>query len=267
MNKEREVGLLEQLEIACIRPKKYNELLQNKKSKRWRYILVLAFLLVFIEAIIPMVAWDVSVGGLKNFVEKGLPAFEITSKGLNMEDEIEIKVPGVAKVIVDPNRDAFTKEDIKGNYSSQVLISKNNALFINMNLSQEVSFASLKEGVIDNSTLVSMIPMARVSFALYLVLLVVTKIVVYLWWTLVFAFICRSVVKTDKGKMVTMSQAFEITFYARTLSEVISSVNVCLGGFVDGMSLLIASVFLTMGYIRLGEISVLNSGAIEAENE
>ncbi len=266
MNEQRHIGLLEQLEIACFRPKKYNQLLDNKKSRRWLYMIVVACLLVLIESVIPIMAWDVSVGGLKNFIKNGLPAFEITSKGLTIEDNIEIDVAGVARVIVDPSKESFTSSDVDNTYASQILISKSNALFISSSISREVKFSTLGESVIDNDALVSLIPMFRVGFGIYLIMLLISKIFMYLFWAIIFAFCCRSAVRTTDGRKVTMAQAFEVSFYARTLSAVIMSVNTCLGGYIDESILFIASIFLIMGYIRLGEMSVLNNGEFKTES-
>lgn len=47
--------------------------------------------------------------------------------------------------------------------------------------------------------------------------------------------------------------------YARTLAATIGSVNAALGYRIDSMILMIVTVFITMGFIMRGEISVLDT--------
>ena len=57
---------------------------------------------------------------------------------------------------------------------------------------------------------------------------------------------------------MSMAESFYIAVYARTLAAIISSVNVALGYMMDSMILMIVTVFITMGFIMRGEISVLD---------
>lgn len=59
--------------------------------------------------------------------------------------------------------------------------------------------------------------------------------------------------------MVSMAESFYIAVYARTLAAIIGSVNAALGYRIDSMILMIVTVFITMGFIMRGEISVLDT--------
>ena len=91
----------------------------------------------------------------------------------------------------------------------------------------------------------------------YLVVLLITKAVQYLLVALAFALICRGSVRTTEGKIVSMAESFYIAVYARTLA-VIGSANIALGYMIDSFVLMIVTVFITMGFIMRGEISVLD---------
>ena len=56
-----------------------------------------------------------------------------------------------------------------------------------------------------------------------------------------------------------MAESFYIAVYARTLAAIIGSVNAALGYRIDSMILMIVTVFITMGFIMRGEISVLDT--------
>ena len=80
----------------------------------------------------------------------------------------------------------------------------------------------------------------------------------YLLVALAFALICRGSVRTTEGKIVSMAESFYIAVYARTLAAVIGSANIALGYMIDSFVLMIVTVFITMGFIMRGEISVLD---------
>ena len=58
---------------------------------------------------------------------------------------------------------------------------------------------------------------------------------------------------------MSMAESFYIAVYARTLDAIIGSVNAALGYRIDSMILMIVTVFITMGFIMRGEISVLDT--------
>lgn len=58
---------------------------------------------------------------------------------------------------------------------------------------------------------------------------------------------------------MSMAESFYIAVYARTLAAIIGSVNAALGYRIDSMILMIVTVFITMGFIMRGEISVLDT--------
>ena len=123
---------------------------------------------------------------------------------------------------------------------------------------QQIVLSQYKNLRLNNAGLVEMIPALNMFLIYYLVVLLITKAVQYLFVALVFALICRGSVRTTEGKVVSMAESFYIAVYARTLAAIISSVNVALGYALDSLVLMIVTVFITMGFIMRGEISVLD---------
>ena len=99
-----------------------------------------------------------------------------------------------------------------------------------------------------------MLPAFYMFLVFYLVVLLITKAVQYLLVALAFALICRGSVRTTEGKIVSMAESFYIAVYA----AVIGSANIALGYMIDSFVLMIVTVFITMGFIMRGEISVLD---------
>ena len=110
----------------------------------------------------------------------------------------------------------------------------------------------------NNKGLAEMLPAFYMFLVFYLVVLLITKAVQYLLVALAFALICRGSVRTTEGKIVSMAESFYIAVYARTLAAVIGSANIALGYMIDSFVLMIVTVFITMGFIMRGEISVLD---------
>lgn len=257
MEKENRIGFLEQFKIACIKPSLYKKLLDIKSGRKWIYLLILILSLVFVEEGIPFAGWDVSVGGLKNFVENRIPEFTLNSSGLKMEAPIVIEGDNSSRIIVDSGVKQYKKGDLEEDYTMEILASESNVLIKNGQVVQEILFSSLGDRVMDQNTLVELLPFFRFMLFIYALVTIVTKTVVYLFWTLCFGLICRSAVRSPEGDMVTIGEAMELSFYAKTLPALLSSINVCLGYLINGMTMTMISIFLTMIYLYRAEFAVL----------
>ena len=122
----------------------------------------------------------------------------------------------------------------------------------------EIVLSQFKNWKLNNKGLAEMLPAFYMFLVFYLVVLLITKAVQYLLVALAFALICRGSVRTTEGKIVSMAESFYIAVYARTLAAVIGSANIALGYMIDSFVLMIVTVFITMGFIMRGEISVLD---------
>lgn len=256
MEKESRVDILQQFRIACMKPSLYKKLLDNKYRK-WLFLPILIVMLVLIENIIPFAGWDASVGGLRNFVENRIPEFTLSAEGLKMESPVFIEREGVMRIVVDSDVAKYKKDDLESDYMEEILVSQSNLLLKNGKVLQEFSFSSLGSGVLTNKTITEMLPLIRFMLGVYAVILAVIKAVQYMFWTLCFAMICRSSVRSPQGDMVTFKEAFALSFYAKTLPAIACSINVCLGYKIDSMFAIMASVFLTMMFMYRAEFAIL----------
>ena len=237
MQQESKIGFLWQYVIACVHPSQYKELIRKKKGAFIGYISVLIMFLVFIENVIPFAAWTASVGGFENLFLERIPGF----------------------VKADSSVEQFKESDFQSDYVQELLVGKKNILIKMPSGKQVISLSQFKNWRLNNQGLVEMLPALYMFLAFYLVVLLITKAVQYLLVALAFALICRGSVRRSDGKMVSMAESFYIAVYARTLAAIIGSVNAALGYRIDSMILMIVTVFITMGFIMRGEISVLDT--------
>lgn len=257
MQQESKIGFLWQYVIACIHPSQYKELIKKKKGAFIGYISVLVMFLVLIESVIPFAAWTASVGGFENLLLNGIPKFTLEKGQFQSESPIDFTIGGVVRIKADSSVKQFKESDLKSAYVQELLVGKKNILIKTPSGNQSIKLSQFKNWKLDNQGLVEMLPALYMFLAFYLVVLLITKAVQYLLVALAFALICRGSVRTTDGKIVSMSEAFYIAVYARTLAAIIGSVNAALGYMVDSMILMIVTVFITMGFIMRGEISVL----------
>ena len=143
-------------------------------------------------------------------------------------------------------------------YVQELLVGKKNILIKMPSGNQQIVLSQFKNWKLNNKGLAEMLPAFYMFLVFYLVVLLITKAVQYLLVALAFALICRGSVRTTEGKIVSMAESFYIAVYARTLAAVIGSANIALGYMIDSFVLMIVTVFITMGFIMRGEISVLD---------
>ena len=259
MQQESKIGFLWQYVIACVHPSQYKELIRKKKGAFIGYISVLIMFLVFIENVIPFAAWTASVGGFENLFLERIPGFTLEKGEFHSESPIDFTIGGVVRVKADSSVEQFKESDFQSDYVQELLVGKKNILIKMPSGKQVISLSQFKNWRLNNQGLVEMLPALYMFLAFYLVVLLITKAVQYLLVALAFALICRGSVRRSDGKMVSMAESFYIAVYARTLAAIIGSVNAALGYRIDSMILMIVTVFITMGFIMRGEISVLDT--------
>lgn len=257
MKDRKELGLLDQFEIACLRPGKYSELLPLKKGRKLLYFLILLALLTCIEVVIPMLAWNFSVGGIKNYILKDIPAFTISDQKFSMDEKVDLEFGGAIHLVIDDSKEKYTLNDLEGEYPAEIMISQSNALIDSMDMVQEIRFSEFGNAEITNKSLLVLVPFIRISMGLYVLMMAVTRGGMYLFWALGYALICKGMVRTPVGRTVSFADAFTFSFYAKTLFAIVDSINICIGGKIDETILIIVSVFVTMAYIRKAEFSML----------
>lgn len=262
--REKSIGLLEQYEIACIRPGRYPELLHLKKSKKIKYMILLLLFLVFLEVGIPFAAWDYSVGGLGHFITEGIPTFSISKEGLKTKDKVDTELAGFIHVQIDANKKQFTMQDITEKYPVEFLVSGHNFMVKTLNPMtqfydlQEVDFSKLGEIHVNNETLLALKPLVYLTAVLTFVFSLIAKAVWYIICALTYGLIARGMVRTVEGRTVTSGQAFEIGLFAKTIFAILESITVCIDSLISASMLFtVVRIFFTMGLIRRAEVAVL----------
>ena len=254
--RENSVTFTSQYVIACFFPSRYRELIEDKKHSLKVYTLVLVLLLTLIANVIPFLAWDASVGGLDNLLRNRLPAFRIHDGIMDCDQSLSFALGNVCFVKVDAGVESFSSSDVKEE-GYAFYFSRTNMVLNSGGVSREVAYRDLGVDEINNDTLVSLLPIYRISLGLSMIAIYIVTLLQYLAMTLFFALLCRGLVKDPGGDRLPFGTTFAIVVYARTLFVLIQNVGIALGYPMNGLIVELILVCATFSHIFRGQASVL----------
>lgn len=252
MEEKINYGLFDQIPISFFKPSRYKELLSLKRRYLVGFVILISFLSFALETLIPFLAWDVSVGGLDNMVENGIPDFKVENGIFEIDSPIEIKVPGLIYIKADSSVESVQEGDVDPDYPEVILISKSNMMIKNTGMVYEIRFSDLKQTVTKQS-LLDIMPLAKVMAVITFVLTYLTKVAGFLISALFFALISRTMARDKEGNTVPFKTAFIFAIYARAPFVLLSGINSCLGNLISPIVVIFLGVFLTMHFIFVAE--------------
>ena len=108
---ENKLRLIDRLSIAVTSPKNYDELVKLSTGKVVTYMILISFLLAFIEFGINAITYVARIGGFENLILNSMPKFTYQDGTLDMEDEFSMDV-GSATIYVNTDYTDITLDDI-----------------------------------------------------------------------------------------------------------------------------------------------------------
>lgn len=252
MEEKVNYGLFDQIPISFFRPSRYKELLSIKRRLLVGFVIIVTFLSFVLESLIPFLAWDVSIGGLDNLMVNGIPRFSLENGVFEIENPIEIKIPGKFYIKADSDVDTYTRDDLDGNYSEIILISRNNLISQHSGMLYAVKFSDVKQ-TMNNQTLLETLPVVKVMLAIIFVFIYIGKVLGFLLSAVFFAFLSRTMARDKEGNTVPFNTAFIFALYARAPFVLVSGINMCLGNPISPLLVIFLGVFMTMHFIFVAE--------------
>ena len=245
---------------ACFRPSSYDKLLKGKRSLV-PYLVFLTMVLVLIEHAIPLLAWDVSVGGLKRFFTERVPAFHLENGIITCEKPMEFQIGNAIHFQLDADREEFASQDLSDDYAQEILVSRTEVLVKNGMTIRNIRLSDLSDTVVDNQSLVGAIPLIRVFMGVYLAAAFLETLIEYLIVSLLYLLIGKTIVRDPDGKSVTWKQGFQIAVYARTLMTLLSAINMVMGQLIGETIMYIATAGVSLYYMMKAERTILSKNA------
>ncbi len=253
---ENSVTFLSQYVTACFFPSRYRELIEDKKHSIWSYVLVLVLLFTLIADVVPFLAWEASVGGMENLLKERLPAFRIHDGVMDCDQPMSFALGNACHIKVDTSVEEFSSTDIKEE-GYAFYFSRTNMVTNMAGMAREIPYKQLGEEEINNETLVSLLPIYRISLVFSMGMLYVVNLLQYLAMALFFAFLCLGLVRDPGGDRLPFGVTFSIVIYARTLFVLIQNVGMALGYPMNGLFVELVLVCATFSHIFRGQASVL----------
>ncbi len=258
MEQEKKAVGLEKLYIACFRPSRYKELLAGKAAGHVLYTCFIILFLVFVEAILPFMAWDLSVGGLSRLITERIPGFTVDKGEMTIQSPVEFDIGGVLHFRADSDVEKFQKKDFEEKYPEELLCSRTNVMVKAADRIMDISMAEIAREKFDNQDLVETVPFLRLVLGIYFFSTYIIKGIEYMIAAVFFAVLCRAAIRTPEGTFVNLKGTIIIAIYAKTLFSLLYSVNICAGRPIGDTLMLILGTFGTIAFIDRAEAAVLN---------
>lgn len=115
MERTKKLSWLEQLKIACLKPREYPRLLQIGKGRVVCFFIVISFLITFLGYGMNVIGFSVSVGGTKNFIMNRLPEFELKNGTLEMDGALNFELGGF-HIAADTSKDQVDTEEFSNSF-------------------------------------------------------------------------------------------------------------------------------------------------------
>lgn len=259
MEKTEKISWLEQLKIACLKPREYNRLLALGKGRVVWFFIFISFLITFLGFGMDMFAFNASVGGTKNFILNRLPAFALRNGTLSVEETMDFTIGGI-HVVVDTTKDKTDQSDLSNDTTMDILFARKEMMVKNDSMQRMVntiSFDDFKNAVVTNKTLVKLIPfihfMALISFfAAWM-----ANAISYLFFCAFISWMAYLNQRIREEK-ISFGKIFQLSIYARVIFELIETV-----GATAGVKLFSGIMWMLISY--LGSYQLLLMGFIKPE--
>ncbi len=248
------VGMVDQIAIAVSSPKSYKQLTKLKTGKTVAFMILIAFLLVFIEFGINVITFLVHVGGLDNLINNKMTSFTYENGKLEAENEMALDI-GEMIIYINTDYDEISIEDMDSDGLYLAFGAENVVMgIVSGTSSYEYTSMDLSDLLVDgfdNEMLTSMIPVFYISLGLVYIFNMIGKLIEMMFYALIFSIIGRALSKSVNTGL-SYGNVLRVCIYAQTLGMLLVSVNTCAGYLVPYTLMyiiyfIIAFIFMSRG--------------------
>ena len=241
------VTMVDQLAIAVSSPKNYKHLTKLKASKTVGFMILIAFILTFIEFGIGVITFIMHVGGLNNLITNKVPQFVIEDGKLTAESEMSLDI-GNATIYMNTDYDRITLDDIKTN-GVYIAFGKENVVMgmINGGQTYEYSTMDLDKLFYD-------------GFNNEQLAMMFGSVIRMIFLALVFSIVARTLAK-GLHTGLSYGNVFRVCLYGLTLPMLLTSVNTCLDFLIPSSIMFVITLILAFSMINRGIASHVGTTA------
>ena len=247
------ISIIDQFIYAVFKTKEYPTLLKQGMGRALNFAFVMSILITIMAFVIPLVGYQLSLSGLRNFFKEGIQEFTIEDGVLTMDGMIDMNFFGI-DVTVDPSVEQYTANDFDENALAQILVSKHNVIIKNTIFVDNISFSSLKDITINNDFLVQLVPFIYGTEVFLVIMILIMQFLWYLLGAAGYTLVALSFVslKPTVSQTIAISDLFQIGIYCKTLMSFLTAMNESLGYPIGVQYWQTATCVITFFYLSKG---------------
>ena len=258
-NEQERMSMADRFITAMFTPREYGKLLRLRSGSVIGFLVLVSFLISFIQYAIPTLGAVAGMGGIRNIVENQIPQFSLKNGEFTLDEKIEKQDNSVGVyVLVDTSKKKFTKEDIPANVVEAILVSKSNILLYNEvtgvgKLVQEEKFSDYKNLTISNTTLADASTMFYIMMVVVYVFVYLFVLVKYLFTAVFYAVVMYLLSKTMMLDL-TFGKVYKIALFAQAFGSIVMAVTYCIGSAIlvltgSAFNMLVTVILMNKIYI------------------
>ncbi|MDE6760642.1 MAG: DUF1189 domain-containing protein [Lachnospiraceae bacterium] len=230
----KKMGIADRFITAMFLPKEYGSLLRLKAGKIISYLILLILLTSLIQYAIPALGAITGLGGLKNIILNEIPDFALEEGKFSFGEKLERKDTNLGVyVLVDTDKEKFTKDDIPDGMMEAVLVSSTNILLYNNvagigGMLQEDTFDHYKSITITNQTIANGVNWIYAILILLFVSMYIGAFIKYLFAALLYSAVMYLLSKTMMMEL-TYGTVYKIALFAQSVGAIVMAVVYCIG--------------------------------------
>lgn len=257
MEEYEKVSMVDQIAIAVTSPKSYKALTGLKVGKTVAFVILLTFILTFIQIGIGIVCFLLKIGGFENLFMNKVPDFVYEDGTLIMDTEMELSV-GSVTVFVNTDYDKISIEEMDGDGVYITLGRKRmviGAVSAGYSYEQgEFLLSKLLPENLNNEVLCTYIPALYLTLAFMYIGGMVGSAIKWLLFALIFSILGRAVASNFRTGLY-YGDVFRVCIYGLTLGLLLSAANDALGYFLPPTFMFFITLIISFVFINRGILS------------
>lgn len=249
----KKVTLVDQLAIAVSSPKNYKHLTKLKTGRLVWFVIIISFLLAFIEFGIDAIFWVGNVGGFSNLANNIIPKFTYENGRLDAERDVQVAVgSGNLYINTESSEVDLSKLETDGTYiaigSETVTVGIVSGGKGYEYMKTPIKYFMLPTGF-NNSMLASFAPLFYGYMIIMFICVVIGCAGRQLLLALLFSLVGNTFSKTLNTGL-SYGKVYTICVYAMTLSMFIMSVNIAVDYIISSFFMWMIAMILAMVFMN-----------------
>lgn len=251
------VTMADQIAIAVTSPKSYRALTGLKVGKTIAFMILITFILTFIQTGIGIICFLLKIGGFENLFLNKVPNFEYKNGILTMDTEMELSVDGVT-VFVNTDYDKISIDEMEGDgiyitFGKKTMVI--GAISGGYDFEQgEFILSKLFLTDFNNEKLCSYIPVIYGTLIFLYIGGMIGNAIKWLFFALIFSIMGRALAN-NIGTALYYGDVLRICIYGLTLGLLLSAVNTALVYFIPSTFMFLILLVISSSFINRGIMS------------